>query len=166
MSSTGGTLYVYKFMFAQPPVTIIGGARSLGRNHRRAERMIRRATITVCSAVMRLLRSLHHQPANALRIFLGGISGHTKASLGVELGKLRSQGKSALWDLANTSPLAIYHSKHPSHQFLGRAIPLLSHRSGVLIFNFITPLFELQNAHVNALQQVQRFDDRHYNRAT
>ena len=53
-----------------PPVVVVGGARAFGRDHRRAQRRLRRALRAERRAVVRLLQPLQHLPADADRRLL------------------------------------------------------------------------------------------------
>ena len=87
-------------------VAIIGGARALGRYHRRAERMLWRAECSKSGTFERLVDALQDQAADAVAAFLSSVICQPEAAFGVKEGVTRTQPQSALGDLADAAPLA------------------------------------------------------------
>src|SRR5664279_4513545 len=125
--------HVHQVIAAQPAITVISSASSLGRHHRRPQGMVRGAAVAVRRAILGLLRALHHQAADALWILLGRVSRHTKPRLRIKLREFGGQPQTALRYFTDAAPLAMYHSKDRRHQLLRRHIPFLAHRPRVLV---------------------------------
>src|SRR5664279_1540196 len=156
--------HVHQVIAAQPAITVISSASSLGRHHRRPQGMVRGAAVAVRRAILGLLRALHHQAADALWILLGRVSRHTKPRLRIKLREFGGQPQTALRYFTDAAPLAMYHSKDRRHQLLRRHIPFLAHRPRVLVLHFVTPFLQLRHTHVDALQQVERLEASHHDR--
>ena len=88
-------------------IAIIRRARTLRRDHCRAERIFRGAFLAKCGTMMRLLQALQNFTRDTQRRFLCDDLAHSKASLGVELLKLRAQAPAAHGDHANAAPLSV-----------------------------------------------------------
>src|ERR1035441_8193816 len=107
---------VHQFAVAEAAITVVRRTRSLGRYHRRSQRMIGRASLAIRGAVFGLLRTLHHQSADALGIFFGRVSRDAKARLRVELREIGGQPQPALRNLANAAPLPMHRSEEQTSE--------------------------------------------------
>ena len=123
--------------------------------------MVGRATLAVGRTLFRLLRTLHHQAADALGVFLRRVSRYPKSRLCIEFGVFRGQPQTALRDFSDTAPLAMHHSKNLRHQLLRRNVSFPPHRPRVLVLHLVAAFFQLRHAHVNSLQQVKRLKPGH-----
>src|SRR4030042_1152288 len=93
-------------LYFDSTVPVIRSARALGRDHRRAERMLRRAKRAKRGAFVGLFDTLQNQPADTLPRLFNRVIGHVETLFGVERGKRLTQAQAALRDRPDPTPLA------------------------------------------------------------
>src|SRR5262249_50711771 len=146
-------------------VLVVGGARALGGDHRRAERAPRRALASERRAVARLLQAAEDQAAHAERRLMRLDGVDLEALLGVVLAVLPADPIARLRDRADAAPLAIADLEHLEHDVPCRAIAVARDRAGVLVLDLRATLDQLPRRHEDAFEQVDGLetghDDRH-----
>ena len=133
-------------------------ARPLGGDHRRPERVHRGAARSECGALLGFLDALQDEPADALRVLRGGVTGDLELARRIEGRVRRSEAEPARGDLPDSPPLARDHGEHLGEQVPGGDVPFPPHRAGVLVLDLRPALLELEHAHVNALQDIERLE--------
>jgi hypothetical protein len=92
-------------------ITIIGRAGAFGRDHRRSQGMVGRATRAKDRTLVGLLLSLQDLSRDALRRLFGDYSGHAKAAVSVELPKRLAESPTAIGYLADPAPFSRHDLK-------------------------------------------------------
>ena len=115
---------------AEAAVVVVGGAGALGRDHRRAERVLRRAAGAEGGALVRLELAPQHLAGAALAPAPATlIVAQAEAQLGVEVGELLAQREAAPRDRRRCRATCRSTSwKTCSHQVLRRRRALAAHR--------------------------------------
>src|SRR5580704_12414001 len=119
-----------------PSVRVIGSARSFGRNHCCAQRMMRSALLAKGRAIVRLFDSLQNEAADTDGRLLGVNFFHFKQPLGVVVAELVAQLVAALGDRTHTTPFSIADIEYLVHQLLGNAIAFALYNARILILHF------------------------------
>src|SRR5262245_25809689 len=111
------------------PVAIVRRASALRRDHRRSKRALGRAARPKGLALVRLLHAAQHQPADTLRRLLRRVLAQLKSQFRIKPRIGGAQPQPAAWNLAHTTPFAVYHLEHLADQLLRRPVPLAAHRA-------------------------------------
>src|SRR5215472_12098553 len=111
----------------------VRGAGSLGGNHRRAQRRLRRALLAERRTIVRLLQPLEHLPADTQRRFLRLDVIDLEAALGVVIAVLVAQLETAFGNQTDAAPLAVADLEDVLDEPLRRGIALGPHGASVLI---------------------------------
>src|SRR5262249_45124062 len=145
-------------------VLVVRRAGALSRDHRGAERMLRRARASERRAVGRLAETTQDRAADADLGLAGGDVLHLEQLLGVVCAVLVAHAVARLGNRADAAPLPV-----PDLEALGAAAPrrplaVARHRTGILVLHFRPPLLELAHRHQDAIEQVHRLEARDDNR--
>src|SRR3954471_19515616 len=162
-SATRGTgqLRLRGLMFASA-IVVVSRARALGRYHGSAQRILRRAFHRKCRALVWLFESLQNEAADALGGFLRRLAGEREALVGIVFLEASAQLETAGRNFSQAAPLPRSYFEDFGDRLLRRAIPFPPHRARVLIFDLVASLFELDYAHINPLEQIERLESRHH----
>ena len=133
-------------------VGVVGGTGPFGRDHRRAQRRLRRAFAAERRAVVRLLQPLEDLPADADRRFLRLDAVDVEEPLGVVVAILVAQLEAALRDQADAPPLAVADLEDVVDQPPGRGVALGPDGPGVRVLDLGAARFELPDASTRCLR--------------
>src|SRR5215468_10205833 len=151
--------------FKMAPIGVISGASAFGRDHRSAQRSLRRAKRPEGGAVVRLSNPLQDLPADADRRLLGIDLSDFEEPFGIMIAKFIAQPKPALRNRSDSAPFAITDLEHFRHQSLRRSVAFSLDGAGILIFNLSPPDLKLTYRHQCTLENIQWLksgnDDRH-----
>src|SRR5579884_1149950 len=117
-------------------VLVISRAGTLGRYHRRAQRLFRSTTGAKRGTIDWLAQTLEHQRADALFGFVHGCALQSKNFRRIERRVFFAKTQSAARDDANAAPLAIANFKNFLHDILRSAIAAGAERARVLVLEF------------------------------
>src|SRR5271166_759822 len=145
-----------------PAVVIIGRARALRRNHRRAQRIFRRALHRKLRTLVRLFEALQNQAADALGRLVSHFSREREAAVGIMFLKTPAQLKAAGRNLYEAAPLPVHHLKHFNNAFLRRTVPFPPLGPRVLVLHFVAAFFQLAHRHENAIENVEWLEASHH----
>ena len=126
-------------------VAVVRRARALGRDHRRAQRLLRRAARAERRALVRLLQPLQDQAADALRRLLGARCRRRRTALGVEAPRTPARSPRPLCGIS-PMPRHLRSARPrtpPRPAACAGRLPSRAHRARVLVLDLRAALLEL-----------------------
>src|ERR1700758_2169702 len=120
-------------------IVVVGRARSLGGNHRRAQRIFRRALHRKSGTLVGLLDALQDQSADALGRFARWLTRKWEAEVGIVLLKASAKLESTGGNFSQPAPLPRADLEHFCDSFLCRTISFPPDGACVLILHLMAP---------------------------
>ena len=139
-------------------VVVVRGAGAFGGHHGGAQRRLRRAFRPEGGALVRLLQSLEHLPADAHLGLARADVLHLEDALGIEVAELVAQLVTALGNDADAAPTPVGNGEHARDHLLRRHVAFARHGARVLILHFGAALLELAHGEQRAFEQVERLE--------
>src|SRR5262249_23245932 len=136
----------------------VRGTRALARHHRRAERMLGRATRPERRALVRTQPALEHEAALALLRIACRECRKREPTRRVEVVILGPTPQAAARQHAEAAPVAVAHLVDLAHDTLGRAVAFTAHRAGVLVLHLAAARLELAEHHPDPFEQIDRLE--------
>src|SRR4051812_33372267 len=105
-------------------VAEISGTSTLGRNHRRTERVLRSAKRSECRTILGPLQALKDLTGKTTGVLDYLIVHRAKATFGIEAQIGIAQTQTALRNRAQTTPRSRDDFEHPTYHLLSRTVSL------------------------------------------
>src|SRR5215813_234638 len=141
--------------FPMASIGVISGASAFGRDHRSAQRSLRRAERPEGGAVVWFSNPLQNLPTDADRRFLGINLFDFEKPLGIMIAKFVAQPKPALRNRSDAAPFAITDLEHFRYQSLRRSVAFALDCASILILNLSPPGLKLAYRHQCTLENIQ-----------
>src|SRR4051794_18744313 len=149
----------------EPSVVVVGGARPLGGDHARPDRVLGGARGAEDLALPRLDDALEHLAALACLRVGDPHARDAEALLGVEGRVGVREAQRALRDEPQAPPLEVRAQREDLGEHLERAqVALVGHDAAVLVLDLAATLLQLAEDHHERLQDVERLEARHHER--
>ena len=148
----------------EPPIQVVRRARALGRNHRRAKRIARRAQGAERRALVRLDQALQHLTGAAHRGLLGVDVGDGEPVLGVVVAVGVRQPPAAARDHADAAPRPVGHLEDVQQHRLGGRVALGLDCPRIGVLQLVAARFQLQHRAPDSFEDVERLEPGHDDR--
>src|SRR5208337_4035506 len=150
--------------YRMPAISVVRSARSFGRDHWSAQRILRRAACAECGTIRGLLQPLEHLGANTLCRFIRGYSFRPEDAIRIEFGVFLPETQTTLRNSSDPAPFPITYLEHFRQHFLSAQVALVSHCPIILVLDCRPSFFELRHQHQDGFQQIKRLETTHNNR--